>query len=442
MDNKIKYGDVSTPQFLVDKILDLLPDSVWNNVDYKWLDPGCGNGIFIYTVYKRLLVSLKKYFKNEEDIKKHILNNMLYMIEINNDYYDELKKKFIEDTNIYICNFIEWNTQLKFDVIIGNPPYNFNGNIKVPTNNFNNKKLDGKSIWKLFLRKSLALLNDLGFLSIIIPVLWMKPDKEQIYHSLFKNNILKIICFDNTETNKIFSYNAQTPVSCVSIQKKNNTNDYQNILIYDNEIHHKFNSYYLKYLSPIPLKYSNVFSIFQPYIEKYGSMMNIVNKTNMPPKKCSLNNIMDDVHVFKNIHSCIIKNKTQPELLIKYSNIELPYYNQTKIVCAHKMYGFPYFDKNGSYGISNRDNYVFIVNNKHYKKLFNFLSTSFVRTLFKATRYRMMFLEKYIFELLPNIINMDDLSENINNQTLKDYFKLNNQSFEFEENSKYENFLF
>ena len=35
MDNKIKYGDVSTPQFLVDKILDLLPESVWNNVDYK-----------------------------------------------------------------------------------------------------------------------------------------------------------------------------------------------------------------------------------------------------------------------------------------------------------------------------------------------------------------------------------------------------------------------
>ena len=159
---------------------------------------------YLYILFIKLLVSLKKYFKNEDDIKKHILNNMLYMIEINNDYYDELKKKFIEDTNIYICNFIEWNTQLKFDVIIGNPPYNFNGNIKVPTNNFNNKKLDGKSIWKLFLRKSLALLNDLGFLSIIIPVLWMKPDKEQIYHSLFKNNILKLFALIIQKLTKYF----------------------------------------------------------------------------------------------------------------------------------------------------------------------------------------------------------------------------------------------
>ena len=62
------------------------------------------------------------------------------------------------------------------------------------------------------------------------------------------------------------------------------------------------------------------------------------------------------------------------------------------------MYGFPYFDRTGEYGISNRDNYV-IINSDYtdddFIKLRDFLSTKTALYLFETTRYRMKYLEKY-----------------------------------------------
>jgi hypothetical protein len=100
------------------------------------------------------------------------------------------------------------------------------------------------------------------------------------------------------------------------------------------------------------------------------------------------------------------------------------------------MYGFPYYDKKGIYGISNRDNYVIIDENyEKTKKLFYFLSTSFVITLFESTRYRMKYLERYIFELLPDISCISDFPEKINNETLSCYFNIN-----LEFTNKYNNY--
>ena len=53
-------------------------------------------------------------------------------------------------------------------------------------------------------------------------------------------------------------------------------------------------------------------------------------------------------------------NGINPELVIDYSNKKLKYFGIPKLVFAHKMYGFPYLDIKGEYGISNRDNYIII----------------------------------------------------------------------------------
>ena len=90
------------------------------------------------------------------------------------------------------------------------------------------------------------------------------------------------------------------------------------------------------------------------------------------------------------------------------------------------MYGFPFLDLSGVFGISNRDNYVIYNKSKQdLMKLHQFLSTNFIITLFEATRYRMKYLERYIFELLPDITKLNDFPEDINDKSLCDYFKLN-----------------
>jgi len=56
------------------------------------------------------------------------------------------------------------------------------------------KSQDGVTIWYNFVRHSIELLKDQGELLVIIPSLWMRPDKEHMYtymtrHKLCKNQM-------------------------------------------------------------------------------------------------------------------------------------------------------------------------------------------------------------------------------------------------------------
>jgi hypothetical protein len=80
---------------------------------------------------------------------------------------------------------------------------------------------------------------------------------------------------------------------------------------------------------------------------------------------------------------------------------------------AHKMYGFPYIDVTGIYGLSNRDNYVIL--NRTLNELMilkAFFSTKTALYLFETTRYRMKYLEKYVFDLIPDVTQLDDFTKN------------------------------
>ena len=89
------------------------------------------------------------------------------------------------------------------------------------------------------------------------------------------------------------------------------------------------------------------------------------------------------------------------------------------------MYGFPYYDASGTYGISNRDNYVILNKTpEDFVKLQQFFSTKFALYIFEATRYRMKYLEKYIFDMIPDITNIPDFPTVINDDTLALFFKL------------------
>ena len=80
--NKKQFGEVFTPMSLVDDMLSKLPIHVWTDPDLKWLDPCVGMGNFMIAVYLRLIKSLT-IIKDIDRRKKHILENMLYMIELN-----------------------------------------------------------------------------------------------------------------------------------------------------------------------------------------------------------------------------------------------------------------------------------------------------------------------------------------------------------------------
>ena len=106
-------------------------------------------------------------------------------------------------------------------------------------------------------------------------------------------------------------------------------------------------------------------------------------------------------------------------MVIENSNIKLPYFGEKKLVLPHKMYGFPFYDNKGEYGISNRDNYI-IKNktDKEFKILQNYLSTNFALYIFESTRYRMKFLEKQAFLFLPDITKIPNIKNHNDLQTI------------------------
>lgn len=438
--NKELYGEVFTPFSFISKILDIIPDNVFKNPNLKWLDPGAGTGKFSIILYFKLLEHLKPHFPDIEERKDHIIKNMIYMVELRSENTVILKNLFGEEANIYEGDFLNYLhnpysndiTPEFFDVIIGNPPFNSNGLKKVPTNSVSKKTQDGNTIWFAFIMKSMGLLkNKTGLLCMFIPSIWLKPDKQRIYYYLTQYNIKKLNCFSNNETNRIFKGNAQTP-SCFFLLTKSKTDNI--ISIFDTNLN-KYIDYQLKPNIPIPVCNINIINKLNNGVHIGHSPLKVI-KTNLPPKGTVLSQNQSKETPYPNITTCLLNKKGGnpaiadgrgngdiSHLVINYSNIPLYGANKPKLILAHKMYGLPYLDISGEFGISNRDNYVIYKEKiEDLIKIQKFLSTKTALSVFDSTRYRMKYLEKYAFQLLPDITTLPDFPQEINDDTIADYF--------------------
>ena len=415
-ERKESYGEINTPYLFIEEMYDSLPQHLFTDPSLRWLDAGAGSGNFSIVLYYRLMQGLGASIEDPQFRSKHIIKNMLFMVEINKHNIEILQKVFGKEANIYYGDFLQMSLSERFpipNVIVGNPPFNVNGLAKVPTNSKRSKKNDGQNSWIHFVRQSIALLPPKGYLNIIIPSIWMKPDKEKIYDLLTSYKIHKIKCLSNSETNKLFSYGAQTPTCYFAMEKVSSTKE---ISIYDS-CQRDFIKININKNMPIALNGWSILQKILPFCEKHGRLSEIIQKTNMPPIKSNLSTTQNNTtHPYVNVHSCHIKDD-KPELLFRYSNIELPFANEPKIIMAHKMYGFAYIDENGAYGISNRDNYV-ITHKTHeeMRKLQAGLNNKLILFVMTTTRYRMKYLEKYAFYYIPDFSKMEDVNHDFYDQ--------------------------
>ncbi len=422
LDAKNNYGIVYTPDPLVNQILDLIPKHYYENPHLKWLDVGAGNGAFSLNLYNRLATHLATAFPNLETRRSHIIKNMITMCEIYPPHIEKLRELFSQDANIITSDFLLLNKDLKqFDFIIGNPPYNINGALKTPTNKSLKKNNGGKQIYVDFVNKSLSLLHKGGHLALIIPSLWLKPDKAGLYYSLLHSNFVieKLHCLSASETQKAFLYKAQTPTCFFYGHLKEQTKETKEIKQITLSIYDKLNDCYIDYVLrpnyPIPINGINIINKLLAYVDKLGHLK--VYKSNSPPKNSLFyndNKNNDNANI--NIHTTKLYKKT-PLLIINYSNNLQHYANQPKLILAHKMYGFPYLDCSGVYGISARDNYILTTTDYSINELQQiqaFLSTKIALFIFSTTNYRMRYLERYAFQFIPNITKLEGFPNLVN----------------------------
>jgi hypothetical protein len=178
---KAKYGEVFTPSALINTILDQFPTSSWSNPDLKWLDPCCGTGNFLVHVYQRLMTGLENAIPNLSKRSSHIIENMLFMVEINKKNCDICRQLFGKDANIECLDFLEYDKDTMFDCIVGNPPFQDDSTVG---------GTGGKSkLYERIFIKSLTILKDDGYLSFLVPDNMLSGNGNVGYNELIKHDV-------------------------------------------------------------------------------------------------------------------------------------------------------------------------------------------------------------------------------------------------------------
>jgi hypothetical protein len=189
---KKDFGEVFTPIELIEDMLSHLPKSDWSNPNLKWLDPANGIGNFPVVIFYKLDEGLKKLgvdkkinvdFTNEKQRRKYIIENMLYMMELQSNNNRIAKNIFTSlcdncTPNIWTVNTLNvtnedikkhFNIDKDFDRIIGNPPFQ-------AFQKASGKRGGGDELYMKFVRKSLDLLKSDGLLVFVHPPSWRKPE--------------------------------------------------------------------------------------------------------------------------------------------------------------------------------------------------------------------------------------------------------------------------
>lgn len=78
----LSNDEVFTPPELANQLLDMLPAELWSDPGAKFLDPACKSGVFLREIAKRLIVGLESSFPNLQERLDHIYREQLYGIAV------------------------------------------------------------------------------------------------------------------------------------------------------------------------------------------------------------------------------------------------------------------------------------------------------------------------------------------------------------------------
>lgn len=155
---------------LANDMVNQLPVALFKSNSTKFLDPSMGGGQFVAAIENRL----RSFGHDDKNIKQRVFgiekNQMRINYAINRN---RLVGSYTIDKND-VPDIFESN--MKFDCIVGNPPYQ-NGNEE-------NQGSSGK-LWMKFVEKSIETLNPNGYLCFVHPTAWRSVN-HKLWSSIYQ----------------------------------------------------------------------------------------------------------------------------------------------------------------------------------------------------------------------------------------------------------------
>jgi hypothetical protein len=422
---KKQFGEVFTPISLVNEMLDKLPSEVWSNKNLKWLDPANGMGNFPIAVYLRLMESLKEQIVNEKERKKHIIENMLYMCELNKKNV-LITKQIFNLNDEYRLNLYEGDTlELdplkifgveKFDIIIGNPPYQ-------QSDEKGNSKGGGNNLYTKFIYKSYDILNDNGYLLFINPPTYFgagrsnNKDNMNIRKDIFNN--CNILYMNLEECSKYFPKIGSLFIYYVA-QKNKIVNENLEILCrYNNKNYTSvINQQFLNGISYIPYLLTNT------SIEICNKIRNIEDKLKIFH---SPDNRGDKKHVKKIKDDEFIYPIQATGVQVLYSSKPCKNQYDKKVLMSRSGYLKPFYD-NGVIGVGGDCFACLTENEEESKYIIKLLESKLYKFYININKWS-GFHHLSVLQDLPYI-----KIENINDYKIYEYFQLNDEEINLIEN--------
>lgn len=303
---------------IINEKLNYIPNYIWESKTTTFCDLQMAGGQYI----KEIVNKLREFGHSDENIKSRIFGfseNEFYLAVIQGD-----------SSLIGVFKVYNENIDMKFDVIVGNPPYQDD-----------NGASTSKAIWPQFVKKSMSLLNNDGYLCYIHPSSWRQlyGSVKDIQNLLLSKQILYLNLNDYKRGRELFG--VQTDFD-MYILKNTPKNRYMTLINDCDDIDY---NYCLDDVQIIPN--SNI-DKFYSLISNSGTV-NFINDSMYHTQRNWISNSKNSEYKYP----CVYSITKSEGIKFKYSNLNnRGHFGLPKVIWTNGSSSYPIIDETGEYGLT------------------------------------------------------------------------------------------